>query len=155
VSGPMSTSRISCASWAAGAAYYGPGYLARTIRNFTGPDHISLYIAVDIHPKGTGAKMYTIGMALARRCRQYSTLSKGVRYDFSVRIGPSAGIGDQSQEIDYTETADGTVFKSQGTYIDVGDAMVSVQEGGAADAPLNRAAMPFAAIVAALRAAGY
>lgn len=79
-----------------------------------------------------------------------------MHYVVSVRVGPSAGIGDKSQEVEATEAApDGTVFTTQSTLVDVGDATVAVTETGPVGAPVNRAALPLAAIVAALRSAGY
>lgn len=50
---------------------------------------------------------------------------------------------------------DGAVFTSQTTYIIVGDAVATVTETGPAGAPVKRAVLPLAAIVAALRSAGY
>jgi hypothetical protein len=157
VPGPSGTSGISCASWWSGTAYYGPGTVGYTTRNYTGPDRITLSIGVNIYPPGTGASVYAMAVALQRRCLHFSYLDKdGVRYAVSARIRPSAGIGDHSQEADATETApDGTVFTTQTTFVDVGDALVSVTETGPASAPVNRAALPLAAIVAGLRSAGY
>jgi hypothetical protein len=157
VPGPSGTSSISCASWWSGTAYFGPGTVGYTVRNYTSPGQITLHIDVNIYPAGTGASVYAMSAGLQRRCLHFSYLDKdGVRYVVSARIGPSAGIGDHSQEVDATETApDGTVFATEATFINVGDTLVSVTETGPVSAPVNRAALPLTAIAAALRSAGY
>jgi hypothetical protein len=72
------------------------------------------------------------------------------------KLGPAAGVGDQSQEFDAIDTApDGARFATQVTFIRVGDAMVSATETGATSAPVSRDNIPLAAIVDALRSAGY
>ena len=154
--GASSTSGISCASWFEGTAYWGPGTVAYTIRNYTGPGQVSLDIGVNIYPTGTGAKAYNLGAALERRCLHFSYQDKnGLRYSVDAKL-PASRIGDQSQEFDGTDTApDGARFTTQVTFIQVGDAMVSVTETGAASAPVSRAAVPLTAIVDALRSAGY
>ena len=157
VRGASNTNGISCASWWSGKGYFGPGTVGYTIRSYAGPSHLTLHIGVNIYPAGTGAGMYTMSVALQGRCRDFSYVDKnGVRYAVSATVGPSAGIGDHSQEVDATETApSGTVFITQTTYVDVGDVLVVATETGAASAPVNRAPLPLAAIAAALRSAGY
>ena len=157
VPGSSGTSGISCASWWAGTGYFGPGTVAYTTRNYTGPKQVTLHIGINVYPSGTGAGVYTMSVQLQRRCLHFSYLDKdGVRYAVSARLGPSAGAGDHSQEVDATETApDGTIFTTQTTYVDVGDALVAATETGSADATVSRATVPLAAIVAGLRSAGY
>jgi hypothetical protein len=157
VPGASSTSDISCASWWSGTAYFGPGAVGYTIRNYTGPDRITLNIEVAVYPAGTGARVYDMSVALQRRCRHFGYLDRdGLRYVVSATVGASAGIGDHSQEVNATETApDGAVFTTRSTFIDVGDALVAATETGSPGAPLNRAALPLTTITAALRSAGY
>jgi hypothetical protein len=157
VHGSSGTSGISCASWWAGTAYFGPGTVAYTIRNYTGPERITLHIDVNAYPAGTGASVYSLSVGLQRRCPHFSYLDKnGTRYVVSARVGQSAGIGDHSQEVDATETApDGTVFTTQTTFVSVGNALVVATETGSPGAPVSRAAVPLPAIVAGLRSAGY
>ena len=157
IPGASSTSGISCASWFEGTAYWGPGTVAYTTRNYTGPDEVSLAVGVNIYPTGTGVKEYAMSVALERRCLHFSYQDKdGLRYTVDGKLGPSARIGDQSQEYDATDIApDGTRFTTQVTFILVGDAMVSVTETGATTAPVSRDTVPLASIVTALRAAGY
>jgi hypothetical protein len=157
VHGSSGTSGISCASWWSGTGYFGPGTVAYTIRNYTGPERITLQIDVNAYPAGTGASVYAMSVGLQRRCLHFSYLDKdGVRYVVSARIGPSAGIGDHSQEVDATETApEGAVFTTQTTFVSVGDALVVANETGSPDAPVSRAAVPLTAIVDGLRSAGY
>lgn len=94
---------------------------------------------------------------MQRRCRRLSYEDKdGLRYLVNATVGPSAGIGDRSQEVDATETApDGALFTTQTTFIGVGDALIAVTETGATGAPVSRASLPLARIAAALRSAGY
>jgi hypothetical protein len=134
-----------------------PWHRRYTIRNYTGPDQITLHIDVSIYPAGTGAGVYATSVALQRRCRHFSYLDKdGLPYVVSATVGPSAGIGDHSQEADAIETAsDGTVFTTRTTFIGVGDALVVATGTGFPGAPVNRAGLPLAAIAAALRSAGY
>lgn len=157
VPGSPTTSGIGCASWWSGHAYYGPGTVGYTVRNYTGPGKITVQIGVNIYPAGTGARDYAASVALRNRCRHFTYLDKdGLRYVVSATIMPSAGIGDQSLEFDATETApDGAVFITQTTLIEVGDAMVAATETGSANAAVSRAALHLAAIAAALRSAGY
>ncbi len=59
-----------------------------------------------------------------------------MRYVVSARIGPSAGTGDHSLEVDATETApNGPAFTTQTTFGDVGDALLVATETGPAGAP--------------------
>lgn len=157
IPGASTTSGISCASWFEGTAYWGPGTVAYTIRNYAGPDQMTLSIGVNIYPAGTGAKEYALSAALERRCLHFSYQDKdGLRYTVDAKLGSATGIGDKSQEFDAADTApDGARFTTQVTFIQVGDAMVSATETGATSAPVSRDALPLAAIVDALRSAGY
>jgi hypothetical protein len=157
IPGASSTSGISCASWFEGTSYWGPGTVAYTIRNYTGPDQVSLDVGVNIYPAGTGARAYAQSAALERRCLHFSYQDKdGLRYTVDAKLGPSARVGDQSQEFDAIDTApDGARFTTEVTFIQVGDAMVSATETGATSAPVSRDNIALAAIVDALRAAGY
>jgi hypothetical protein len=157
VPGASDTSGISCASWWSGAGYFGPGTVTYTALNYVGPDGITLHVTVNVYPAGTGAGMYESSVALQRRCRNFSYLDKdGVRYTVTATVGSSAGIGDRSAQVDATEVAPGgAVYTTQVTYVDVGDALLAATETGAASAPVNRAALPLAAIAAGLRSAGY
>ena len=51
VPGSSGTSGISCASWWSGTAYFGPGTVGYTIRNYTGHDQITLHIDVNLYPR--------------------------------------------------------------------------------------------------------
>ena len=156
VPGSPTTNGISCASWFSGHAYYGPGTVGYTVRNYTGPDRISLQIGVNLYPAGKGAGNYATSVALLRRCTHFTYLDKdGLRYVVRATTRPTR-IGDHSLAFNATETApDGTVFITQTTFIDVGDAMVMATETGSANAPVSRAPLPLVPIAAALRAAGY
>jgi hypothetical protein len=158
VPGPSSASGITCASWEEGQGYYGPGTVGYSVRNYTGPGQIvSLEIEVNIYPAGTGTKMFEMSMGVERRCLDFSYKDQnGLSYTVRDTLGSSAGLGDQSGEDNSVLTAaDGTEFTSQGTIIQVGDALITVNETSEQDAPLNRVALPLARIVAALRSAGY
>lgn len=103
------------------------------------------------------AKAYAMSAALERRCLHFSYQDKdGLRYTVDAKLGSSTVIGDQSQEFDATDTApDGARFTTQVTFIRVGDAMVSATEIGTTSAHVSRDTIPLAAIVVALRSAGY
>jgi hypothetical protein len=157
VPGPSSTTGVDCASWESGEAYLGPGTIGYAVKNYTGPGQIILHTDVNLYPAGTGSGVFDSSMAIQRRCSHFTYVDKDdLLYAVSAAVGPSAGIGDRSAEVNATLTAlDGAVFTSQTTYIVVGDAMATVTETGPAGAPVNRAVLPLAAIVAALRSAGY
>jgi hypothetical protein len=116
-----------------------------------------LEIEVNIYPAGTGTKMFEMSMGVERRCLDFSYKDQnGLSYTVRDMLGSSAGLGDQSGEDNSVLTAaDGTEFTSQGTIIQVGDALITGNETSEQDAPLNRVALPLARIVAALRSAGY
>jgi hypothetical protein len=116
-----------------------------------------LQIGVNLYPAGKGAGNYATSVALLRRCTHFTYRDKdGLRYVVRATTRATAGIGDHSLAFNATETApDGTVFITQTTFVDVGDAMVMATETGSAAAPVSRAALPLAAIAAALRSAGY
>jgi hypothetical protein len=157
IPGAPDTNGVSCASWWSGKAYIGPGTVGYTIRSYTGPDRISLDVGVNIYPAGTGPSVYATVLPLHRRCLHFSYLDKdGLHYAVNATIVPLPGIGDRAEGFDATETApDGSVFVTQSTVVEVGDALVSATETGPADAPVNRAALSLAAIAAGLRSAGY
>jgi hypothetical protein len=157
VPGPSEASAVDCASWWAGKGYFGPGTIGYAVKDYTGPSQVTLHFDVNLYPAGTGAGVFDTSVAIQRRCRRFSYQDKdGLRYLVNAAIGPSAGIGDRSLEVNATETAaDGAVFTTQTTLIEVGDALVFATETGSVGAPVNRAALSLAAIVASLRSAGY
>lgn len=156
IPGATDVTGISCASWWAGKAYIGPGTVSYTVRNYTGPRRVTLQILVNVYPPGKGAGVFALIVAFQHGCSHFSYQDQdGVRYVVNQKDGPSPGIGDQSQAVDATETApSGAVFTTQYTFIEAGDALVTATETGAANVPVDRAALPLAKIVAALRAAG-
>jgi hypothetical protein len=96
-------------------------------------------------------------MALHHRCAHftYRDASDGLRYQVALRPASPAGLGDRSQTYDATEAADGEVFPTEVTFIQVGDASISIDQTGPAGSPLTRIVPPLTTLIAALRAAGY
>jgi hypothetical protein len=156
VPGASDPSAVSCASWWSGKGYLSPGMIGYAVKNYTGPDQIALHIEVNLYPAGAVTQVFDLSAAVQRRCRHFSYQDvDGLHYLVNATLGPSAGIGDRSLEIDATETsADGTVFTTQSTFIQVGDALVTANETGSLGAPVNRTALPLARIAASLRSAG-
>jgi hypothetical protein len=156
VPGPSDASAVNCAAWWSGKGYLGPSTVAYAVKNYNGPDQISLHLEVNLYPAGTAVQVFDLSVAVQRRCRHFSYRDvDGQRYVVSATVGPSAGIGDRSREIDATETsADGTVFQTQTTFIQVSDALLTANETGIRGAPVDRTALPLAAIAASLRSAG-
>jgi hypothetical protein len=157
VPGPSDASAVDCASWWSGKAYFGPGTIGYAVKNYTGSSQVTLHFDVNLYPAGTGAGVFATSVAIQHRCRRFSYQDKdGQRYLVNATVGASAGIGDRSLEVNATETAaDGAVFTTQTTFIEVGDALMVATETGSVNAPFDRAALPLAAIAAALRSAGY
>jgi hypothetical protein len=155
IPGP-SASAVGCASWWAGHGYFGPGTVGYAVKNYTGSDQVELHLEVNLYPSGAGPQVFDASVAIQRRCRHFSYLdTDGLRYVVNATVGPSAGIGDHSQEIDATETSPtGTVWRTQTTFVQVGDGFVIATETGPVGAPLDRAALPLARIASSLRSAG-
>jgi hypothetical protein len=156
VPGASDASAVSCASWWAGKGSLGPGMIGYAIKSYTGPDQVELHLEINLYPPGAAAKAYDLSLAVQRRCSHFTYQDvNGQHYLVSAVVGPSAGIGDRSQEINATETsAGGTVFRTETTFILVSDAMVTANETGIRGVPVDRAPLPLAAIVASLRSAG-
>jgi hypothetical protein len=157
VPGSSDAGAVDCASWWSGKAYFGPGTIGYAVKNYTGSSRVTLHFDVNLYPAGTGAGVFDMSVAVQRRCHRFSYRDNdGQRYLVNATVGPSAGIGDRSLEVNATETAaDGAVFITQTTFIEVGDALVVATETGSVGAPVNRVALPLAAIAASLRSAGY
>lgn len=155
--GASDASAFDCASWWSGKAYFGPGTIGYAVKDFTGPSAVTVRFDLNLYPAGTGAKVFDTSVAVQRRCRRFIYLDKdGLRYIVNAAIGPSARIGDRSIDVNAVETAaNGTNFTTQTTLIEVGDALMTVNETGSARAPVSRSALPLAAIVNALRSAGF
>lgn len=154
IPGP-SASSVGCASWWAGDAYFGPGTVGYAAKNYTGPGQVELHLEVQLYPAGAAPQIFAESIAIQRRCHHFGYLdADGLHYVVNATVGPSTGIGDRSREIDATETSRaGTVFRTQTTFIQVGDALVIATETGPARAPLDRTALPLARIAASLRSA--
>lgn len=157
VPGSSDASAFDCASWWSGKAHFGPGTIGYAVKGYAGSSQVTLRFDVNLYPAGTGAGVFDTSVAVQRRCRRFIYLDKdGQRFIVNAAIGPSPGIGDRSLDVNATETAaDGAVFTTQTTFVEVGDAVVSISETGSVGAPVNRAALPLAAIIASLRSAGY
>jgi hypothetical protein len=156
VPGASQASAVGCAAWWSGKGYLGPGSIGYAVKNYNGPDDIGLTIQVGLYPPGAVAQVFDLSVAVQRRCRHFTYQDvDGQRYVVNAAVGPSAGIGDRSEEIDATETsADGTVFPTQSTFIQVSDAFVTANETGMPGVPVDRTALPLAAIAASLSSAG-
>jgi hypothetical protein len=157
VTGPDNMASVSCGNWEAGKAYFYPGPIGNTERHYSGHRSISLDIFVSVYASGVGARDFDAGIAVERRCRNFAYKDKdGLPYAVSNTIGPPLGLGDQSGVINQTLTGpNADSYTTQTTFIQVGDAVITVTETGPKGSPVNRAALPLAAIVAALRSAGY
>ena len=159
ISGPPGTNpqRVSCADGWAGSSYYGPGDVGYAVKEFTRPEGTTVTVVVNLYRRGGGTPVFDASMALQHRCAHftYQDASDRLRYQVDVKPASSAGLGDRSQTYDATEAADGEVFPTEVTFIQVGDASISIDQTGPAGSPPTRIVPPLATLIAALRAAGY
>lgn len=159
ISGPpgINPQRVSCASWWAGS-YYGPGDVGYAVKEFTRPDGTTtVTVTVILYRRGGGTWVFDASMALHHRCPHftYQDASDRLRYQVNVKPASPAGLGDRSQTYDATETANGEVFPTEVTFIQVGDASIGINQTGPAGSPPTRIVPPLTTLITALRAAGY
>ncbi len=159
ISGPPGTNpqRVSCATWWAGYGYYGPGDVGYAVKEFTRPEGTTVTVIVNLYRRGGGTPVFDASMALHRRCAHftYQDARDRLRYQVDVKPASPAGLGDRSQTYDATETANGEVFPTEVTFIQVGDASISINQTGPAGSPPTRIVPPLTTLIASLRAAGY
>lgn len=157
VPGASSANGINCSAWWSGKGYFGPGTVGYAENVYTGLHQVILNLSVYLYPAGDGTAMFTMSSGELRRCHLFTYQDRdGQSYVVHAALRPSPGIGNATAEDNATETStDGSRFTTQTTYVNVGDAMVMVNETGPVSAHVNRGVLPLAAIVAKLRAAGY
>ena len=147
---------ISCASWWAGTSYVGPGDVGYAIKKFTRSDGTTLTVIVNLYRRGGGTSVFDATMALHNRCTHFTYQdADGLRYLVDIKPASPAGLGDRSMTYGATETADGDVFPTEVTFIQLGDATIGINQTGPAASPPVRIVPPLARLITALRAAGY
>lgn len=158
ISRPSGTNpqRVSCSTWWAGL-HYGPGNVGYAVKEFTRSDRTTVTEIVDLYRQGGGTVAFDATVALHDRCTHFSyqDASNHSWYQVDVRPASPAGLGDRSETYDATETADGEVFPTEVTFIQVGDAYIGITQTGPAGAQPTRILPPLTPLITALRGAGF